>query len=336
MRLLLPAALFLCSLQDQGRITLEKSDPLQALAKEIASQAGESVKVDGGIDGKTLDLKVRDAGLYQALDALCRAHGGATYLDAQERILEAPELRIRPGTWIEHPVSYFGNFRVAVHSFTRIKSRMESGDRAWVRVNLQLFHPPSLSATSDQTWSIASAFDKTDRDVRDFETRDFEEMVSVDTGAGSGTFLAHAVDLRDFDLAGGLKKLEGKATVEFGRRVDVKVPLEVGKKVETPTGTLVVESILEVEKGRRGSKWVISLDYQPLGKGGRLYEAFEHLCTLDGTGDVFITPSDDDSRLEIKPFRDMKRPKLLVLKAREAPRKVEIPFSFKDVVLKVE
>src|SRR5262245_4454451 len=140
MRLLALLTLLLCPLQDQRRITLEKSGSLQTLAGEIAAQSGERVRVDGAVDEKTVELKVRDAGLYQALDALCQAHGGATYIDTEERLLKTPELRLRPETWVEHPVSYSGNYRVIVHSFTRIKSRSESGEGAWARVNLQLFY----------------------------------------------------------------------------------------------------------------------------------------------------------------------------------------------------
>jgi len=332
----------LASPQDSSRITLEQTAPFRALAEELSKKSGEKVLIDSGVEDKTLELRVRDAGFYQALDALCRAHGGVTYVKDEIGSLEGRGFAVRQGAWIEHPASYSGPYRVALHSLTRIKSTSEKGAHAWVRANLEVFWPPSLSVTrtsGSRLWECTAAVDREGRDVRPTDgAEEPDELVSVHTGAGYGNSLSHSIRLADFDIAGGLQRFEGKAVVEVARGVDVRVPLKAGTKVETPQGAVLVQSVNELRKGDDGSSWLISLKYEPRKPGkGRGREVFEHDARLDQKVDVFLSYSwEEDGQIEIKTWNETPRPKVLVLRARDEPMTIDIPFSFKNASFKAK
>src|SRR5688572_5410636 len=66
--------------QEPPRITLEKSGTFKSLVSEVGAFFGVKLSVRDAVEDKPVDLRVREAGLLQALDALCRAHGAVTYL----------------------------------------------------------------------------------------------------------------------------------------------------------------------------------------------------------------------------------------------------------------
>src|SRR5579862_4763154 len=120
------------ALQEPPKLTLERSDSVQVLAKEVATFFSEKV-----------GLKIRDSGFLEALDALCRAHGDMTYRE-KDPPGTAGDWSLIPGAWVDTPSSYSGPYRVSVLSFTRTTHRSESGLGSSVRVKLGLSWTPSF------------------------------------------------------------------------------------------------------------------------------------------------------------------------------------------------
>src|SRR5689334_13861462 len=221
------SALLLGALQDPARVTMEKSGSFRTLAGELSKAFGESIQVEKELEDKTVELKVKDAGFFQALDALCRAHGALSYVEEEFRDRKNREMVLRSGTWVDHPTSYWGNFKVQVASFLRLKVRSEGGETSWVRIGLEVFHPPSVSVGYLGKFDITEAQDASGKDVRgqDPEPSEFVRFES------SGSYLhsqSRNTVLRDFDLAKGLGKLTGSITLDTARRVPVRVALDVG------------------------------------------------------------------------------------------------------------
>jgi hypothetical protein len=329
MRPFLLAATLVCSFQDPPTITLEKAATVQAAAGEIAKRFGEKLKVEPEIDDKAVELKVRGAGYLQALDALCRAHGGITYFE-DENLQGSEELVLRPGTWVEFPTSYSGPFKVIVTSFTRIKMRSRRGDQSWVCVNVQVLSPPSISAQQPATargMELVAARDAAGQDVL-FPTprAEIDEIVRI--GAGG-------IPVKDFDVSKGLSRLEGKTWMEVARRVPVRIPLDVGAKIDAPHGTLLVQSVSEIKK-EVGSLWLVSLKYEPReAEGPGMARMFESTARFDEGEEFFAGMyGDSDRRADIRTEEEGPRPKALFLKARADLRTVEVPFSFANILFK--
>jgi len=338
MRPLLLAAMLLGSFQDPPTITLEKSATVPAAAGEIAKRFGEKLKVDPGIDEKTIDLRVRDAGYLQALDALCRAHGGISYLEG-ENLKGHEEFTLRPGTWVEFPTSYSGPFKLIVTSLTRIKLRSKRGEQAWVRVNLQLFWPPSISAEQpamSRELELSAARDAGGQDLLFPKAKpETDELVTVGTDGFYKRATSITTQVKDFDLAKGLSRFEGKTWMETARRVQVRLPLDVGSKVDAPHGVLLVQSVSEIKK-ETGSLWLVSLKYEPReAKGPGMPRMFEPYVRFDGGEEFYVGMYGDHEReVEIRTEEEGPRPKALFLNARADLRTVEIPFSFTSIVFK--
>ncbi len=330
----------LAPLQDPPRLTLEKSIPFADAAAELGKKSGEKLAVDPAIEAKTLDLKIRDAGFFEALDALCRAHGDVTYLEEEDNIL-LDTLNLHPGAWTEYPTSYSGPFKLAVVSFTRIRMSSVTGNRTWVRANFCLFWPPSFSVTSadeDHAWRVTSALDSDGHEVQSpADSSEPFEAVRVHTGLDFKHATSHSVHLREFDPVRGLKRLEGKVAVEVSRPLAVQVPIEVGSKVETPEGKLSVTAVSQVKKAENNSAvWAVSLKFEPReAKEQAVRRLFEPRGRLDDAPEEYVSlPFSDDLEFDVRLANGGLKPKVLHLTVRAGMKKVEVPFSFKDVVFK--
>ena len=332
------AVLLLTGLQDPPKLTLEKSGTFRDLVEEVSKKFGETVKVDPAVENKTIEVRVTDAGFYQAVDALCRAHGGVSYLDEDYKTRGRPELNLRSGTWVEYPASYWGNYKVMVVSWTRLKSKTDVGERSWVRGNLNVFYPPSLSVDSADAWQVTEALEGEGRDVRSVKGEpEPTELVRIDSTSGFNHALIGKVHFRDFDLQKGLRKLEGTTVLDAARRVQVRVPLEVGSKTEIPQGEILVKSIQEI-KSAGGPLWAVGLKIEARDAENRRFgDRFDPWIRFDDGDEQYERVSlGIASDVEIKTEDAGPRPKALFLRARADPVKVSVPFSFKDVFFKVD
>src|SRR5436190_3428437 len=156
-------------LQDHGKVTLEKSAPIDVLVAEIAKATGGNVAVDPDADRKAVRIDLKDAGFFQALDAVCRAHGGVTYVDKN---YGGPSGRVlvRDGPWLEYPSCDSGPYRVLVSEIGRFTQSSSVGERAWSRVFLVLLGPPwigvSEQAGAEAEFIVEEALDADGKDVR--------------------------------------------------------------------------------------------------------------------------------------------------------------------------
>src|SRR5262245_47767001 len=119
------AAAFLQA-DDSPKITIDAVGSFRDHLREIQRQSREKFHSESPEGDVT--LRVKNAGFFEALDALCRAHGNMTYLTD---VHSDEPLQIESGLWIEYPAVYSGSFKVAVLGVARFKMRSEDEDRSW-------------------------------------------------------------------------------------------------------------------------------------------------------------------------------------------------------------
>ncbi|HLY08778.1 MAG TPA: hypothetical protein VKW04_05645 [Planctomycetota bacterium] len=326
------------ALQEPPKLTLERSDSVQVLAKEVATFFSEKVVVHPDVLDKKVSLKIRDSGFLEALDALCRAHGDMTYRE-KDPPGTAGDWSLIPGAWVDTPSSYSGPYRVSVLSFTRTTHRSESGLGSSVRVKLGLSWTPSFDigrVFAENTLSVTSALDPSGNDVRWGKNRlDDLPAVQVDTEPLLHRSLVVTGRLQDFDLAKGLGTLEGAVQVDVRRVSELRVPLVAGTKVEAPLGSLVVQALTEVKRDGKSSLWVASLQFEPRKSTPlpTVRDAFDDQARFDGGERFYLGEVGDHERdFEAKTNDGDPRPKELILNARGASERMKIPFSFRNIV----
>src|SRR5262245_18779211 len=98
------AALLLAPQEKPGpkevpKISLDKTGDFHALVKELEEITGGPIKLGRGIESKAVSIKVKDAGFYEALDALCRAHKDATYCPEDDDYTDRHDLAVTAAPW---------------------------------------------------------------------------------------------------------------------------------------------------------------------------------------------------------------------------------------------
>jgi len=159
-------------------------------------------------------------------------------------------------------------------------------------------------------------------------------MVRMEAGDEYKHARSANVYLRDFDLAKGLRKLEGKASIETARRVPVRIPLDVGARTETPFGVILVRSVEESKGGGGGSLWLIGLKREgpELRRGTDLFEPRIRFDDGEEQHEGFSARGE----FELRTRREGPRPKVLLLKTRSDLTTVTVPFSFTNVLFKAD
>jgi len=251
------------------RITWEETDYLGLLAKELELKTAGRIRLGKGIERKEVKVAVRDAGFYEVLDALCRAHKEVTYFIEDDVQPGTEQLTISPGRWIEYPASYHGHFKTALVAMMKTSRSSPEGNETRVETELVVFGPPWTALS----WSSGAEVEWTINEARDAEGRDIlapprigpgdERMgISLDMHR-SGNFSIHVVALRDFVLDRGLKVLAGKAKIRTVESRAVRLAAEAGATAEIPQGTLTVDSAKELEESGRESSWIIAVTLKP-------------------------------------------------------------------------
>ena len=154
--------LALAAAQEPGRINIERTGTLDEIAEDLKARSGATFRVDEKVDRKSFAVKVEGAGFFEALDAVCRAHGAARYLNHPTGPEEG-KIDLLPGLWVEYPSSYFGDFKVIVSELTEHKAELPVGSKRWARVYLVLLGPPWLSVKDStipkSNWTLEEAKD---------------------------------------------------------------------------------------------------------------------------------------------------------------------------------
>jgi len=90
--------------QDRPPITFERSGDFSALIRELEQKTSTEIQLAKGIEAKQVEVKVTQGGFYEVLDALCRAHGGVSYLDTERGYARMDSLVIQPRPWSSTPL----------------------------------------------------------------------------------------------------------------------------------------------------------------------------------------------------------------------------------------
>src|SRR5579864_8202092 len=72
--------LALAATQEPGRITIDRTGTIDEIVEDLTVASGAAIRVDNAVGKTPFAVKVSGATFYEALDAICRAHGGACYL----------------------------------------------------------------------------------------------------------------------------------------------------------------------------------------------------------------------------------------------------------------
>lgn len=326
--LLLPLLAPLPALAQDGpgedRITLEAKGRFSAVVERFERATGCRVPLDPAVEDREVDVAVRNAGFFEALDALCRAHGDAGYLERPfnpDRF--EPALPLLPGAWRDYPASSSGDFKVSVLHFLRERVRSDRGDSARVRLHVGVFTPPHLPPTrpGQVEWSLTEVRDADGKDVLPPRgERPLGPRIQLSTSFDrSHRFQGTALDLSDFDLDRGLSLLKGEASFRVFAGEEVRVPLEAGRTVESPGGTLDVRSMEPLGPGG----WKIVLEGDPDRFLGRA-----RVHRLDGW--CVLAPGERGT-IEARTPPLAAKPEWITLRARGKGLPVQVPFELKDV-----
>lgn len=337
-------AALLLALQDAGAVTLEKTAPIGTLLRDLQQATGGRFQIAPSITDNPVALKVKNAGFFETLDAICRAHGNATYAD---NAFAGPDgtIGLRSAPWIEYPVAYSGPFRVTVTEMARFTQTSSLGSRAWTRLYVVVFGPPWIQVSSQSgakaEFTVLEArtadgnaiipnpdeLDPTQRvDVMNYST------LGTKTSSNS---VYKVFQLRPFDLDRGLSVFRGKAVLTVADPVDTAIAPVAGTQVQTDAGTLVVDKVTEHLKSDKGSTWRIQLTMQPK-QGGRALRTLLENRVQEGEGkwqDLEL-PRDNAMTFEAVIGPLPKLPESLVFRVRKGDRQVEIPFEFKNLTFK--
>jgi hypothetical protein len=333
--------LLLCPPQDNGRINLDRTGTIEEAAQDLAAASGTSIRVLEGVDPKAFTTRVTKVGFFEALDAICRAHGKASYLVAP-RGPEEGQIDIRPVNWLEYPSCYVQDFKVFVSEMAGFSGANSVGSARWNRVFVTVCGPPWMRVQDDgpikSYWTIDEALDADGRDVRP-PVGDPEPAQCIDLVYSPkyhrGNVASRAFRLKPFDVDRGLQVLKGGIRLSVSGTEEVTLPLIAGKTVETPAGTLTVDAVREPEKTPRLTTWRASLTLKPAKGVKGLRQAFENRFRCDGAdvdGRLFALSFPRDGwSFEVVIRGASALPASVRLMAREGDRRIDVPFEFKNV-----
>ena len=333
--------------KEPPKVTYEDSGDFRLLVMDLERRFKGRVRFEKGIESKNVSISVRDAGYFEALDALCRANKEATYI---RRVKDEPReeaLRLSPLPWIELPTSYHGHFKAAVVAMVRTVRATPKGDEADVQVDVALFSPPWISLSyhsgSSVDVHVEEAIDSGGRDVRISE-ENMPELVFDDnyTLNLQGPVCELTTRLKDVDLSKGLKSLRGAFKVTAADSRVARMEAKEGSVLETPFGKLTVDGVKEFDRDGESACWRIALSFAPNEKledrADRLSQVLERRIAYDGSnwaaywGTLELPWKGTSLRVETAPMA--RAPQWIEFKVRGPAREFEVPFRFTDVVLR--
>lgn len=330
--------------KDPPKITYEDSGDFRLMVKDLEHKFPGRIRFRGRIPSKDVSVSIRDAGFYEALDALCRAHKEATYFLEEELHHESNELTVVPGPWIEYPSTYHGHFKTALVGLLKTRRSTPEGDEARVEAEVVLHGPPWISLTWESgaaaTWEISEARDADGRDVLASDgLRSGDERIRIGLDMNrTGNLTTHSVALRDFELDRGLKIFAGKATLKTHDNKAVRLEVEAGAAAVIPQGTLTIDSIKELERSERESGWMISMVFKPnaASKELKLDRIIGGRARHEGDRGQWgrVELPWEGRTFEVETLSMKRAPKWIELNVRTRERTFEIPFRFTDVAFR--
>jgi hypothetical protein len=333
--------------KDPPKVTYEDSGDFRLLVMDLERRFKGRARFEKGIESRNVSISVRDAGYFEALDALCRANKEATYIRRVKDESTEEALRLSPVPWIELPTSYHGHFKAAVVAMVRTVRATPKGDEADVQVGVALFSPPWISLSyysgSGVNLVVEEAIDSGGRDVRISEENMpalvFDDNYTLNL---QGPVCELTTRLKDVDLSKGLKSLRGTFKVTAADSRVARMEAKEGSVLETPFGRLTVDGVKEFDRDGESARWRIALSFAPKEKledrGEPLSQVLERRVSYDGIpyysqwSPLELAWKGTSLRVETAPMA--RAPRWIEFKLRGPEREFEVPIRFTDVVLR--
>ncbi len=331
--------------QDHPKVTYEDSGDFRLLVMDLGRRFDGRIRFGKGVPQRKVSVSVRDAGYFEALDALCRAHKEATYFPSEAHDEISDRLRIVSGPWVDYPSSYTGHFKVALTSMMRTVRSSPEGDTSRSEAALAFFTPPwietSWASGARLVWSFEEARDSGGRDLLEPEMRAPEPWLAdrmafvMESRRGHDFASTRSIFLRDFELSKGLKLLAGKIILSVPEYRVVRLAAESGATVDIPQGTLAVTA---VDKEEEESIWTIAVTFKPKEATSKVSlrdgQFLASQVRYDGGSREWTHITLNESSFEVETSALKGAPKWMELRAILARREVEVPFRFADVVFR--
>jgi hypothetical protein len=339
--LLLLLAAALGSPQDPPKVTYEDSGEFRLLALDLERRFKGRLRFFDKIPKKDVSISVRDAGYFQALDALCRAHGEVTYFPRGMDGGTGERLKLFSQPWVEYPASYDGHFKIALISMMRTVRSTAAGDQADVQSDVVLFGPPWISVTqhsgSRMDWKIEEALSKDGRDVRAPIQQDAGPVeVWLEGGNPTqGNYESEVLSFLDFKTTEGLKSLKGVVKLTYAESRLVRISVKEGSAVRLPQGRLVVESVGKIE-----DDWRIVVSFKPDAAKNAPYlpAVLEQSAFYEGGPELGLQLNFPwrQRTIDIRIGDLAVLPSWIDFRARMTEHVVDIPFRFTNVAFRKE
>jgi hypothetical protein len=332
-------------LQEEERPSFDfvASGKFSELVRKLEEKTKCRIHTNQELEDKEVSVSVKQVRFFEALDALCRAHGAVRYL-YPEHTPVSDELTLGSGDWIDYPSSYHGDFKIVITHLLRTRGGSIEGSGAWSEMGLVLLGPPwvrvSYGSGAKDEWTLEEARDQDGKDLllKEKEDPGFREFAKLmGDRPQHGNFADQTFTLKEFDVHRKLQSVAGKVELTALKTQKVRIELEAGKSVEVPGGTLAFDELTELEKFGHGSEWRVSLTFTPTkGTGSKPGELFEESMRCDGSFDWTGRLRWRRNTVEIETFLLPRKPAWLELRARTGEQKIRIPFRFRDVSFKKE
>ncbi len=328
----------LAAAQEPGRITIDRTGTIDEFVEELRAASGAEFRVDGAVPKTPFAVKISGAAFYEALDAVCRAHGGACYLRAPMGPVEG-KVDLFAGQFLDVPGCYVGDLKVLVSEFTEHTAELPVGPRHWCRASVLVLGPPWLRVASANNakavWSLEEAKDADGKDVLPPANEgepDHRLDLAYSPTVWKGNLVHKTFRLHPFDLDRGLSSLKGKVQLTVGDAKEIAIPFDEGKTVDTPVGTISVDSIREV-KGRTASVYHIGLTLRPAEGIKTLKQAIEARYRVDGEGreNLHWTLTLPNSGMSFTGSVREPKPEKIRIVVHQGERRLDVPFEFKAV-----
>ena len=324
----------LLSAQEPPKITVETRARLSEVIKAIEKASGCRIPIAPIVEDKEISVSIREAGFFQALDAVCRAHGNLRSFDpAVSRHGRDHTLTLTAGAPIDFPTGYSGPFKVFVTAMNGMKSRSVDGVQAWSLIHLVFMAPPSMPVDNRGAWKILEARDAEGKSVLLPEDDWPREQISIaDSDFFYGNLITTTQYFRAFDLDRGLALLKGEVNASVCDFKEALIELTPGKEADVPVGKIRVDGVSEPE----ANSWRIALTLKPTAPEARLLQLLDSRVQVDSVNWDYLNVPRDGHSFEIEAFRAARKPSWVRLRFRTGARPVTVPFELRDVRFKKE
>jgi hypothetical protein len=328
----------LAAVQEPGRIAIDRTGTIDELVEELIAASGAAIRIDNAVDKRAFAVKVSGATFYEALDAICRAHGGACYLHSPIGPVEG-KVDLVAGKFLDVPSCYVGDLKVIIPEFTEHTAELPVGPKHWCRASVLVLGPPWLRVASANNakavWTLEEARDADGKDVLPSPTEgepDHRLDLAYGPTVWKGNLVYRTFRLHPFDLDRGLSILKGKVQLTVGDAKEIAIPFEEGKTIDTPVGTISVDSIREA-KDKIAPVYHMGLTLQPVAGIKNLKQAIETRYRVDGEGRENLHWMLDLPNAGMSFTGSVRAPKpgTIRIVVHQGERRLDVPFEFKAV-----